>query len=146
MNSCLSGHSAATQFSKQRPSRIDPIDETAHPTLAGYGVVKLRKSPQEGEMVLAPGDDIVEIVARSDGGAGHQQQDLMQWIEDPSGFARVIKLRKMLQKQAQTSPPDLLIQDRVGIDVHNRAPCRIRTPTESRTSRQYKITPLSPLT
>jgi hypothetical protein len=85
---------------------IDPIDEAAHPALAGYPMVKLREPPQEGEMVLAPGDDIVEIVARSDGGAGHQQQDLMQWIEDPPGFARVIKLRKMLQKQTPNAPAE----------------------------------------
>jgi hypothetical protein len=85
---------------------------------------------QEGEMVVAPGDDIVEIVARSDGGAGHQQQDRMQWI-GPPGFARVIKLRKMLQKQTQTRPRNLLTQDRVSTDAHDRAPCRISTPTQS---------------
>ena len=57
--------------------RIDPIDEAAHPALAGNPVMELRKPPQKREMVPAPGDDIVEIVARRDGGAGHQQQDLM---------------------------------------------------------------------
>jgi hypothetical protein len=36
--------------------------------------------PQEGEMVLAPGDNVVEIVAGGDRGAGHQQQDLVSMM------------------------------------------------------------------
>src|SRR6266852_7039266 len=63
--------------------RIDPIDEMPQPALAWNAVMELRETPQEGEMVFAPGDDVVEIVARSDRRARHQQQDLLEGIHDP---------------------------------------------------------------
>jgi hypothetical protein len=47
---------------------IDPIDEMPEPALAWNAVMKLREMPQEGEMVFAPGDDVVEIVAGGDRG------------------------------------------------------------------------------
>lgn len=43
--------------------RIDPVDQAAQPALAWDAVVERREPPQDAEMVLAPGDDVVEIVA-----------------------------------------------------------------------------------
>jgi len=43
--------------------RVDPVDQGAQPALAGDAVMELREAPQEIEMVLAPGGDVVEIVA-----------------------------------------------------------------------------------
>jgi hypothetical protein len=43
--------------------RIDPIEEGPEPALAGNAEMILREMPQEDEMVFAPGDNVVEIVA-----------------------------------------------------------------------------------
>ena len=66
MSSCRPGHSAAIQSSKQRPNSTGSIavDQCAQPALAGNAMVERREFSQKVEMVLAPGDDIVEIVAR----------------------------------------------------------------------------------
>jgi hypothetical protein len=80
--------------------RIDPIDESAQPAFAGNAVVECREPPQGVEMMLAPGDDVVEIVAGRDGRAGHQQQHLLEWIHHPPGLAVVVQFGEMLQKQA----------------------------------------------
>src|ERR1700722_18444821 len=61
-------------------------------------VVIRREFSQEVEMVFAPGGDLVEIVARGDGGAGQQQQDLGQRVDDPPRLAVVIEPGKMLQQ------------------------------------------------
>ena len=55
--------------------RIDPVHQSAQPALARDAVVERREPPQKIQMILAPGGDFVEIVARGDGGAGQQQQD-----------------------------------------------------------------------
>ena len=44
---------------------------------------------QEREMGLAPGGDVVVVVAVGDGGAHDQQQDLGQWVGDAADIARV---------------------------------------------------------
>jgi hypothetical protein len=41
-------------------------------------VMELRKLAQEVEMVLAPVDNVVEVVAGGDRGAGHRQQHLLE--------------------------------------------------------------------
>src|ERR1700694_6178149 len=84
--------------------RIDAIDQATQPALAGNAEMELREAAQEIEIVLAPGDDVVEVVAGGDGGAGYQQEDFGQWIHDPAGLPVVGKLGKMLQKQRQTRP------------------------------------------
>src|SRR6266704_5952254 len=119
--------------------RVDPIDEGAQPALARNAVMELGEPAQKGEMVLAPGDDVVEIVAGRDRGAGHQQQDLLERIHDPPGLALIPEFGKMLQKQAQARPRGLLVNDRLDASVHARAPGRIRALKESRSRRQHKI-------
>jgi hypothetical protein len=107
--------------------RIDPIEEGPEPALAGNAVMILREMPQEDEMVFAPGDNVVEIVAGGDRGAGHQQQDLLERIHNAPRLAVILELGKVSQKQGKTRTRDLSVEDR----VHDGAPVRIRAPTES---------------
>ena len=69
------------------------------PALAGNAEMEFRELPQEVQVMLTPGDDIVEIVAGGDGRAGNQQQDLLERISNAPGLTFVLELRKMLQKQ-----------------------------------------------
>jgi hypothetical protein len=111
--------------------RVDPVDEGAHPALARDAMMELRKAPQKAEMVFAPGDDVVEVVAGRNGGASHQQQNLLERIHHPPGLAVIPELGEMLQQQGQSRPRGLLVEDHDGDRVHDRAPCRIRAPRES---------------
>lgn len=126
--------------------RVDPIDQGAHPTLAGDAMMEFRKAPQKVEMVLAPGGDVVEVITGGDGGADHQKQNLPERIHHPPRLTVIAKFGKVLQQQGQSRPRGLLVEDRVGTDVHARAPCRIRAPKESRSASQDKITRKCPLT
>jgi len=78
---------------------INPVEKNAQPALAGHAVGERRKAAQEIEMELAPGRDVVEIVARANRAANHQKQHLGQRINDAPGLPPVWNLRKMLQKQ-----------------------------------------------
>ena len=51
-------------------------------------------------MVMAKGGDLVEVVARGDGGAGQQQQDLGQQVDDPARLTVVFEPGKILQSSA----------------------------------------------
>ena len=48
-------------------------------------------------MVMAKGGDLVEVVARGDGGAGQQQQDLGQRVDDPPRLTVIFEKGKMLE-------------------------------------------------
>src|ERR1700694_4154392 len=98
----------------------------AQPALAWNAVMKLREMLQEGEMVFAPGDDVVEIVAGGDRGAGHQQQDLLERIHDAPRLAVILELGKVSQKQGKTRTRELCGEDR----VHDGAPCEYGARTE----------------
>jgi hypothetical protein len=50
-------------------NRINPIDQRPQPAGTRNAVMEFGKFPQEVEMMVTLGDDVVEIVARSDGGA-----------------------------------------------------------------------------
>src|SRR5208283_5833799 len=117
--------------------RVDPVDEGAHPALAGDAVMEFRKAPQKAEMVLAPGDDVVEVVTGGDGGADHQKQNLLERIHYPPGLTVIPEFGKVLQKQGQSRPRNLFVEDRDGEAIHDRAPCRIRAPRESSSASQY---------
>jgi hypothetical protein len=58
--------------------------------------MEIRELPQKMQVMLAPGDDIVEIVTGGDRGAGHQQQDLLERIYNTPGLAVVLELGKVL--------------------------------------------------
>ena len=83
---------------------VDAIDQAAHPALAGHAVVIGREAAQEILVLLAPGDNIIEIVAGRDGGAGQQQQHLAQRIRNPPRLAPVLEPGKMLQKHSDPRP------------------------------------------
>src|SRR5260370_34034309 len=102
--------------------RIDPIDRSPQPALAWNAMMELGETPQEGEMVFAPGDDVVEIVARSDSRASHQQQDLLEGIHDPPGLAVIPEFGAMVQQQAQPRPRDFFVYDRVCKGFHDYPP------------------------
>src|SRR4249919_2602910 len=74
---------------------------------------------------------VVEVVAGRNGGASHQQQNLLERIHHPPGLAVIPELGEMLQQQGQSRPRGLLVEDHDGDRVHDRAPCRIRAPRES---------------
>ena len=95
--------------------------------------MKRAKEPQKIEMMLAPQDDVVEIVAGGDGGAGHQQQHLMQGIHDPVRLPVVRKLGKTLDEKRQTRPGKLVVQRTKIENLHDGAP-RIKAPAESHLS------------
>ena len=84
--------------------RIDPVDQVAQPAFAGNSMMERREPPQKIEMMLAPGDDVVEIVAGGDGGAGQQQQDFGQRIDDPPRLAFVRRARKNASKARPRAP------------------------------------------
>ena len=107
-------------------------------TLTAVLMLVKRGSP----VMLAPGGDVVEIVATRNRRAGYQQQDLLERIHDPPGLAVVRELRKVSQKQGQTRTRTLTLENR----VHSGAPVRIRALTESHSRRQLKIAPGRPLT
>lgn len=58
--------------------------------------------PKEIEMRLAPGGDIVVVVAIRDRAANDQEQNLRQRMEDPPDITRVVNRRKVFQKHRQT--------------------------------------------
>jgi hypothetical protein len=86
-------------------------------------MMEVRELSQKSQMMLAPGDDIVEVIAGRDRGAGHQQQDLLEGIHNAPGLAVVLELGKVLQKQTKTRTRDLSVEDR----VHDGAPPRIKS-------------------
>ena len=92
--------------------------------------------------MLAPSDDIIEIVARGDRRAGHQQQDLLERVNNAPRLTLVLEMRKVPQKQGQTRTRNLLLEDRVhdGRSHANQSADGI-TPR-----RQLKIAPRRPLT
>lgn len=63
-----------------------------------------QETPQERQVVLAPFDDLVEIVARSDRTADHEQQNLRQRMGDPPALTLVLNQREMIQKHAKPRP------------------------------------------
>jgi hypothetical protein len=101
-------HPALEAASEQ--GRIDAVHQVAQPARAGDTVVELGEPPQEVEMLLTPFDDVVEIIAGGDRRTNHQEEDLLDRIEDAPRLAIVIEFGKMLQKKRQPSPRALLVE------------------------------------
>jgi hypothetical protein len=85
-----------------------------------------REFAQEIQMMLAPQRNCVEVVTRSDGGAGHKQQHFGQRIHHPPRLALIVEPGEMLQEQDQPSPRRFLIRKQVQCVVHRRNSHRIR--------------------
>jgi hypothetical protein len=96
---------------------IDAVHQVAQPARARNAMVEIGEPPQEVEMMLAPLDDVVEIVAGGDRRAGYQQQDLFDRIENPPCFPVVVEFREIRQKKRQTSPRAFVVDDRVHLDA-----------------------------
>ena len=73
-------------------------------------------------MVMAKRGDLVEVVARGDGGAGQQQQDLGQRVDDPPRLTVVFEPGKMLQQQCYARPRHVLVGEKVGCLAHAASP------------------------
>src|SRR5215831_10119356 len=81
--------------------RIDPVHQIAQPAGARHAVMEVTEAAQEIEVALAPKDDLVEVVAGGDGGAGHQEQDLLERVGDAPALALVVQLGKVLEQHRQ---------------------------------------------
>ena len=81
--------------------RIDPVHQIAQPAGARDAVMEVAESTQEGQVVLTPGHDRLEVVAAGDCGAGHQEQHLLEWIGHPPTLTIIVDLGEMLQQQRQ---------------------------------------------
>jgi hypothetical protein len=73
-------------------ARIDPVHQIAQPAGARDAVMEVAKSTQEGQVVLTPGHDRLEVVAAGDCGAAHQEQHLLEWIGHPPTLAIIVDL------------------------------------------------------
>src|SRR5215472_8332850 len=82
--------------------RIDPVHQIAQPAGARHAVMEVTEAAQEIEVVLAPKDDLVEVVAGGDRGAGHQEQNLLERVGDAPALALVVQLGKVLEQDRQS--------------------------------------------
>ena len=82
--------------------RIDPVHQIAQPAGARHAVMEVTEAAQEIEVVFAPKDDLVEVVAGSDRGAGHQEQDLLERVSDAPALALVVQLGKVPEQDRQS--------------------------------------------
>ena len=123
-----------------------PGSPRAQPALAREPMVIRREFSQEIEMVIAPGDDFVEIVARSDGGAGQKQQDLGQRVDDPPRLPVVVEQGEMLQQQSNARSGQRPRRRKSRLVFSMRRPQVIRATTRITPPRQAKIAVNLPLT
>ena len=86
----------------RKQHRIDPVHQVAQPAGARHAVMEIAEAAQEIEMVLAPQDDVVEVVAAGDRGAGHQQQHLLEGVGDTPALAFVVEFGEMLEQDRQS--------------------------------------------
>ena len=56
---------------------------------------------QEVQVRLAPGGDVVVVVAVGHGAADDQEQDFSEWMGDAADIARIIDAGEMVEKDAQ---------------------------------------------
>jgi hypothetical protein len=63
-----------------------------------------QKPPQKRQVVLAPFDDLVEVVARPDRAAHHKQQHFRKRMRHPPALPVVVQTSEMIQQNAKTRP------------------------------------------
>ena len=96
-------------------------------------------------MMIAPGHDLVKVVAGGNRAAHHHQQHFAQGIEHPPRLTLILDPGKMLQQQSQTVPWKLFVQHRQRNRGHRRAPIEPQRPANHDPS-QFKNRPFVPLT
>ena len=96
--------------------RIDAVEQSPQPARAWHAEMELGKLPEHIGMGIAPGFDILEIIARTDGCADAQQQHFVQWIHDPLGIALIRQTAELLQEQAKPGTGAFLGEDIRGED------------------------------
>jgi hypothetical protein len=83
---------------------VDAVHDAAQPIGARNAIVKLGKAAQEGEVRVAPIDDVVVVVAARDRAAHHQEQYLAQRIHDLPGLPRIRDLSEVIEQRTQAWP------------------------------------------
>lgn len=111
---------------------LDAIEEDAQPARASYAEMKRAEAAQEIDVMLPPQGDVIEIVVFADGGAGHEQQDLVQRIAHPPGLTVVGQLRKMLEQHGEAGPGGHIVERIEGKGRHDGLR-ESGSPRESRT-------------
>ncbi|MBV8852832.1 MAG: hypothetical protein JOY91_05500 [Sinobacteraceae bacterium] len=81
--------------------RMDPVHQDGQPAPAGH---TRRGAAQKVQVCLAPGGDMVIVVAVGEAAADPQQQDLWERIEDAADIARILDLRQVLEQDGKTGP------------------------------------------
>jgi len=87
-------------------------------------MIKWRELAQKIQMMLAPCNDVVNVVTSSDGGASQKQQHFSQRIHNPPWLPAIRKLRELLEENCHPRPRHLVGKD----CIHVRAPSRISAP------------------
>jgi len=118
--------------------RIDPVDQRAQPTLARDAEMEWCEPPQNLQVVLPPGGDLVKIIARGNRRTGQKQKNLRQRIHHPPRLALIVQPRKMLHKQGQPRTRQRLVHQQIDRVFHRRAPSRFGAPYESHAACQCK--------
>jgi hypothetical protein len=102
---------------------------------AGDGHHRAFELPGLGELIERIGNrcDLIGLFRHAE---LRQHQSRSGGVDDAPGLARVIESRKMPQKQGQTRPWNLLIQDRIANGVHDQPINLTSEPCGQRASRQ----------
>ena len=123
--------------------RIDAIDQVAQPALAGNAMMEIGELPQEDRDDVRPRRRCRRNRRRR---RWSRRSPAARPLRADTQCATASRLslssEKCRKSSAKTRTRDLSVEDR----VHDGAPVRIRAPTESRSPRQHKITPIRPLT
>ena len=85
--------------------RVDAVHQDGEPALAGDAVGVGQVPAEEVEVRGPPGGDVLVVVAVGDGAADHQQQDLVEPVEDAPHVARVLHHREVLEQRRKARLP-----------------------------------------
>ena len=80
---------------------VDAVHQDGQPASARDAEPVGQMPTQEGQMRLAPGGDVIVVVAVGDGAANHQQQDLGQRMGDAADIARVGDGGEVIQQDSE---------------------------------------------
>ena len=107
--------------------RIDPVHEQGEPAPARRSTLIGQIAPEEVQMRLATGRDVLVVVAVAHRGAHREEKDLPQRIHHPPRRARILDPREMVQQRLEAGAR----REIVGGNDHGGAPNQ-GSPMESR--------------